>query len=147
MSWSSDYLTIVLLQSLHVLDLFLPKWASNAPNPSEYLPPRLSPTFTCKIVVLVLKTQTPYTPDIYCLAGEQCQGLSSLCTPAQQPWPSCTQMGVSAWLTTMGLLCPCNLKNLYAMQMMFTPPSTMNWSLEKEDPLSSWPFLKHSLLL
>lgn len=60
------------------------KWAPNAPNPSEYFPPRLSSTVTCKIVVLVLKTRHGHHIPHTFIAW-----LVSRCPMPQQPVHSC----------------------------------------------------------
>lgn len=99
------------------------KWV---PNPSEYFPPRLSPTVTCKIVVLALKTWTPHSPDFYCPAGEQMHSSAPSALLPNSLGLHAPQMGVSAWLTTMDLLWQCNLKTYMPCKWLL--PHLLQWT-------------------
>lgn len=120
------------------------KWVSNL---SEYFSPRLSPTVTCKIVVLALKTWTPYTPDFHCLAGEQKPNASALCALLPNslglhalrwvflldwwPWPWSAHVTSKTYLLCKWLTPPSTVRALRRIGFQVGPSlSTLSYSKE-----------------
>lgn len=113
--------------------------ASNAPNPSEYLPSNLSPTTPGGLSLQAL--QRHHVPKIlYFSAGGQvpiawlsmpCCPIALACAHSRDNFP--------AWLTSVDQLWPCSLETLCAIKKTLTQPSTRNWNLGKGVPFQVCP--------